>query len=64
LKAQVFSAYFDEGEGSSSDFSLATHIYGTPLTPSYTNNTFTTATDPLSIMISYANSTNLTFSAY
>lgn len=64
LKAQVFAAYFDEGEGSSSDYSLATHIYGTPLTPTYTNNTFTTATDPLSIMISYANSSNLTYSAY
>jgi len=64
LKAQVFAAYFDEGEGSSSDYSLATHIYGTPLTPTYSNNTFTTATDPLSIMISYANSSNLTFSAY
>lgn len=64
LKAQVFAAYFDEGDGSSSDYSLATHIYGTPLTPTYTNNTFTTATDPLSIMISYANSSNLTYSAY
>ena len=64
LKAQVFAAYFDEGDGSSSDYSLATHIYGTPLTPTYTNNTWTTATDPLSIMISFANSSNLTYSAY
>lgn len=54
----------DEGEGYSFNYSKAAHLYGTPLTPTYTNDTFTSASDEQSIMLSYSNTVNLTFSAY